>query len=637
LVFKVGIVGAGRVVEQYHLPNLAKVSKLKVVAVSDLSPERAARIADKARAEKSFTDYKQMLNEDLDIAMICTPPYSHHEIALEAASRGINVFVEKPFSLNYESARELLKYADQVHIQPGHNFIFSSGVQLLRHLVQTREIEEHIGKIKMASLEFVVPHQFWKNVTKYQLSDPFGLAIDTGSNLLYLTDFLFGGAERYLHVTAVPGAFSTFSSVTAYLDTESGHRVKIRMSNVGFIPKLGIEVIGDSGRIQYTPLRQRTLRVITSGGKKSLGTTNLGKDYLLSSLEALHGIGVREEHEHFVRVLEGAEPIVGLEDGLENTRQLLALIAELKPYSSGIFSFKQASYPSVSIRRVEADWRLIERKLLEIIDGRATLKHYISGRKVYLKPNLCDRREMGFSVNTHPEVLRGVAEVLRRFTDDLTIVESDSGGGTLEEKLGGLKEVSRVCSELRIPIVNLSRVETTEVREGGLRLRLPSILLDPSASIVDLAKMKTHGNVKISCALKNMFGLISTKRKSIYHRRLDRTISLVNRVIRSGLVIVDGIVCMEGNGPLVGMPRRLNIIMVGDDPVSIDAVCCYMMGVDPYEVEHLRLTEEAGIGEIDLRRINIDSDGKYFFNFIRPFTPRALLGTIKSIPRVYLS
>ncbi len=635
MVFKVGIVGAGKVVEQYHLPNLAKIPKLKVVAVSDLSSERAARIADKAHAEKRFADYKQMLKEDLDIVMVCTPPYSHHEIALEAASRGINVFVEKPFSLNYESSRELLRYADRVHIQPGHNFIFSDGVQSLRRLIQTREIEQHIGRIKEASLEFVVPHQFWKNVTKYQLNDPFGLAIDTGSNLLYLADFLFGKVERYLHVTAVRGAFSTFSSITAYLDTELKHRARVRMSNVGLIPKLGIEVIGDSGRIQYTPLRQRSLRVLTSSGKKSLGTTNAGKDYLLSSLEALHGIGVKEEHEHFIKVLEGAEPIVGLKDGLENAKQLLALVAELKPYSAGIFSFKQTSYPSVSIRQVEADWKAIERKVFEIIDGRPTLKHYISGRKVYLKPNLCDRREMDFCVNTHPEVLKGVVEALRKFTDDLTIVESDSGGGTLDEKLAGLKEVNKVSSELRIPIVNLSQVETTEIQEGDLGLRLPSILLDPSATIVNLAKIKTNGYVKISCALKNMFGLLSTKKKSRYHKRLDRTISLINRHIRSGLVIVDGIVGMEGNGPLVGMPRRLNLIMVGEDPVSIDAVCCYMMGVDPYEVAHLRFTQEAGIGQIDLRRINIDSDGEYFFNFVRPFTPRAVLGTIKSIPKVY--
>ncbi len=79
----------------------------------------------------------------------------------------------------------------------------------------------------------------------------------------------------------------------------------------------------------------------------------------------------------------------------------------------------------------------------------------------------------------------------------------------------------------------------------------------------------------------------------------------LNRNIRQDLIIVDGIVGMQGLGPIQGEPVNLGLVISGLNPVTVDAVCCNIMGINPYAVEPLWKAYKAGVGEIDIQRIEI--------------------------------
>jgi NAD-dependent dihydropyrimidine dehydrogenase PreA subunit len=107
--------------------------------------------------------------------------------------------------------------------------------------------------------------------------------------------------------------------------------------------------------------------------------------------------------------------------------------------------------------------------------------------------------------------------------------------------------------------------------------------------------------------MKNLKGFIPGKQKHLTHLvGLDPAIVDLNKLIRSDLIVVDGIVGMEGMmGPTWGSPVNLGLIIPGDNVVATDAVCCTLMGINLKEVKHLTLASKFGLGSIDLNKIEL--------------------------------
>jgi len=121
--------------------------------------------------------------------------------------------------------------------------------------------------------------------------------------------------------------------------------------------------------------------------------------------------------------------------------------------------------------------------------------------------------------------------------------------------------------------------------------------------VVSVAKMKTVGISHVSLSLKNMKGLLPPRWKRTLHcGGLSQGIVDLNRVVRPGLAVVDGIVASD---EARGSPVPVGLILAGDDCVAVDAVCTTIMGLDPQRVDHLFLAERAGLGTADLGRIDI--------------------------------
>ena len=115
---KVGIIGFG-FIGKIHLENLLKMPDIKVQSVFSTIDEREQIPKDIS----FYTDYKQMINqEDLDVALICTPTFTHEEIACSCAAKGLDIFLEKPMALTIESCDKILDSIknNNVNLMVGH-------------------------------------------------------------------------------------------------------------------------------------------------------------------------------------------------------------------------------------------------------------------------------------------------------------------------------------------------------------------------------------------------------------------------------------------------------------------------------------------------------------------------------------
>jgi hypothetical protein len=99
---------------------------------------------------------------------------------------------------------------------------------------------------------------------------------------------------------------------------------------------------------------------------------------------------------------------------------------------------------------------------------------------------------------------------------------------------------------------------------------------------------------------------------------LDKVLVLINKILKPKLAIMDGIVGMEGRGPINGKAKRLNVILASTDPVALDATAMRLVGIDPYTSGHVSLAAKDGLGNIDENAIEIDGDFENLRTTIEP-------------------
>jgi uncharacterized protein (DUF362 family) len=257
------------------------------------------------------------------------------------------------------------------------------------------------------------------------------------------------------------------------------------------------------------------------------------------------------------------------------------------------------------------------------------------GEHVVIKPNVCNAKNPYGMVNTDTRVLEAVVDLVREKAGRITVVESDNISGTAETRMEGSGFLG-VLKELGVGFLNLSG-DDYEVHEvAGVELRLPRTILDADL-FVNLPKIKTCGYTLVTLSIKNLFGVLQRRRKNTLHGRLDEILPYLARTIRNDLIVVDGVTAMEGNGPVIGTPREMDVVVAGSNPVSVDAVCSAMMGFDPASIAHIARAHGMGLGELDPDRIEVVGDDwrRFAGEFERPYSLRATLKSVRTIGKVY--
>jgi len=219
----------------------------------------------------------------------------------------------------------------------------------------------------------------------------------------------------------------------------------------------------------------------------------------------------------------------------------------------------------------------------------------LCGKSVLLKPNLVEYIA-GVEVNTHPMLVGAAAEAFLKLGAKSVVV--GEGPGHQRDTYLVLAE-SGLAAQLRsqkISFVDLNRDELfkvpTRASYTGLdHLWLPRTVLE-SNFVVSMPKIKTHHWAGVTLSMKNMFGTLPGTKygwpKNVLHwKGIQRSILDICATAPMHFVIADGVVAMEGNGPLHGTRRNLGKIVLADDPVAADFTCARLMGLDPYRVWHL--------------------------------------------------
>ena len=138
--------------------------------------------------------------------------------------------------------------------------------------------------------------------------------------------------------------------------------------------------------------------------------------------------------------------------------------------------------------------------------------------------------------------------------------------------------------------------------------------LDDADAIIDFCKLKSHGMMTMSAAVKNLFGTIPGTMKPEYHFRFpeerdfaDMLVDL-NEYFRPRLSIADAVVGMEGNGPTAGTPRPIGALLASKSPYALDLACAEVIGVTMNDVPTLRAACERGLAPADVSGLTVYGD-----------------------------
>ncbi len=142
---KVGVVGAGSIAKHRHLAEYAANENVEIVAICDINEERAKEMAKKFGAAQTFTDYKDLVNQDLDAVSVCTPNYLHAPVSIAALEAGKHVLCEKPMATSEQEADEMIAAAKKAGklLMIGHNQRFVASHQKAQEWIASGEL----GKI----------------------------------------------------------------------------------------------------------------------------------------------------------------------------------------------------------------------------------------------------------------------------------------------------------------------------------------------------------------------------------------------------------------------------------------------------------------------------------------------------------
>jgi uncharacterized protein (DUF362 family) len=235
----------------------------------------------------------------------------------------------------------------------------------------------------------------------------------------------------------------------------------------------------------------------------------------------------------------------------------------------------------------------------------------VRGKRVVLKPNLVDYLP-GDAINTHPSVVLAAAEGFRRAGAASVIVAEGPGHQRDTQLVLAESGYESVLRDEKIRFVDLNRDELIRTRlrasyTGMTSLWLPKTVLEADY-LVSMPKIKAHHWSGVTLSMKNMFGVVPGARygwpKNILHwKGIQECILDLCATVPIQFVIADGIIAMEGNGPLNGTPRLLRKMVLADDPVAADATCARLMGFLPERVVHIREAARF-LGNAGLERID---------------------------------
>ncbi len=244
----------------------------------------------------------------------------------------------------------------------------------------------------------------------------------------------------------------------------------------------------------------------------------------------------------------------------------------------------------------------------------------VRGRRVVLKPNLVEF-EPESTINTHPMLVHATLEAFRAAGATVSIAEGPGHRrGTLD--LADAAGYFNTIPDFEDLFTDLNLDEVSQIQLPSPVSRLSSLYLPHTVMgsdlLVSMPKMKTHHWAGATLSMKNLFGIVpggvyGWPKNVLHWAGIHQSIADLHSLFPRHFAIVDGIVGMDGNGPIQGKPKAAGVIVSGHDPVAVDATCCRIMRIEPARIGYLMLAgglegiEEKNIQQIGERLDSVET------------------------------
>ena len=240
----------------------------------------------------------------------------------------------------------------------------------------------------------------------------------------------------------------------------------------------------------------------------------------------------------------------------------------------------------------------------------------ISGKNILLKPNLVEPHREAEHINTHPILIQSLAKAFYKLKAKSVVVAE--GAGHCKDSILVLEEsgFGQMLAENHLSFIDLNNTSFSRIANKGNKSKLGDLYIprpiQKADFIVSVAKMKTHHWAGATLSMKNLFGIMPGMvygwPKNVLHQAgIIQSILDINASVPIQLGVVDGIVGMEGDGPIMGDPIHSNVLVMGRNLPALDATCARIMGLNPEHIPYLKYATP-WLGPI--REKDIDQLGK---------------------------
>lgn len=254
--------------------------------------------------------------------------------------------------------------------------------------------------------------------------------------------------------------------------------------------------------------------------------------------------------------------------------------------------------------------------LEEALNAVNGLDFVMPGMKIIIKPNLVSFKKPDAAATTHPALLEALVEMLLARGADVTIGDSPGGPHSLPllnrvYAATGMDRVEKLGAKLNR---NMNE-KTVDFPEGKVLKNFTyTEYLDEADAIIDFCKLKSHGMLGMSAAVKNLFGTIPGLKKPEVHYKFQNDAEFadmlvdLNEYFKPRLAICDAVVGMEGNGPTAGTPRQIGAIIASKSTYYADVVGAELIGMNIDGLPTLQAAYERGFAPASSKNLRVYGD-----------------------------
>jgi len=224
--------------------------------------------------------------------------------------------------------------------------------------------------------------------------------------------------------------------------------------------------------------------------------------------------------------------------------------------------------------------------------------------KIAIKPNLVVAGPAELGATTHPEVLQGIIEYLKENEFSNLVIMESSWYGEDTDVAFQVAGYDSLCKEYDVPFIDIKKTTSHKADCGGMDLYISDALNDIDF-FINVPVLKGHCQTKMTCALKNLKGIIPDDEKRRYHSLgIHKPVGHLASGVKQDFIIVDNI-CGDLDFEEGGNPVVRNSILAGIDPVLIDTYACQKLHLSVESVPYIKIAESLGVGSSDLSKAEI--------------------------------